>query len=139
VKTVTPAKRRKAQVGRFIAIADTLRRLHREGEVTQQALEELIRLHPQIEVAISPFAIDYKDLSPEGRRRSIARAYANVYQRRGKLKPQPCEDCGGDKVEKHHADYSKPLAVTWLCRRCHLSRHRATEVSHGTSAEGGVA
>jgi len=52
-----------------------------------------------------------------------SRAYANVYQRRGKLKPIPCEACGDEKAQKHHPDYGKPLEVTWLCRPCHLARH----------------
>jgi hypothetical protein len=65
------------------------------------------------------------------RHRGSVRAYANVYQRRGALKPQPCEDCGRSNVEKHHADYSKPLDVTWLCRTCHLRRHE-NEVSRET-------
>lgn len=67
----------------------------------------------------------------EARRKSNARSYANVYQRRGKLLPQPCEDCGAADVEKHHDDYSKPLAVVYLCRACHLNRHKA-QVSHET-------
>jgi hypothetical protein len=52
-----------------------------------------------------------------------ARAYANVYQRRGKLVPLPCR-CGSTEVEKHHDDYNKPLQVTWLCRACHLGEHQ---------------
>lgn len=40
----------------------------------------------------------------------------------GKLvKPEACCDCGQPRpLEAHHADYSKPLDVTWLCFRCHL-------------------
>ena len=62
-------------------------------------------------------------LTPEGRRRMNARAYANVYQRRGKLVPKPCEVCGG-LAEKHHDDYDKPLSVRWLCRYHHRELHR---------------
>ena len=51
--------------------------------------------------------------------------YANVYKRRGLLRQQSCESCGADKTEMHHADYSKPLAVKWLCRPCHMALHRA--------------
>lgn len=38
-----------------------------------------------------------------------------------------CERCGTDegKIEAHHFDYSKPLFVEWLCRRCHKSEHGA--------------
>ena len=43
----------------------------------------------------------------------------------GKLIPVAhCEDCGHEaKLQKHHADYSKPLAVEWLCSKCHGKRH----------------
>lgn len=67
------------------------------------------------------------ELSEEARRRSNARAYANVNQGRGKLVPRPCEKCGAAKVEKHHDDYSKPLEVRWLCRGCHLAHHREVD------------
>jgi len=36
--------------------------------------------------------------------------------REGRLIVQPCEVCGRkDAVQAHHEDYSKPLAVRWLC------------------------
>lgn len=54
----------------------------------------------------------------EARLRSNCRAYANVYKRRGKLIPQPCEVCAStENIQMHHDDYSKPLEVRWLCDR----------------------
>lgn len=49
--------------------------------------------------------------------------------RRGELKRGPCEICGavhgegGALIDGHHDDYSKPLAVTWLCRSHHKQIH----------------
>jgi len=44
----------------------------------------------------------------------------------GKLKRRPCEKCSSFKSEAHHTDYSKPLDVVWLCRRCHIEAHTAS-------------
>lgn len=63
-------------------------------------------------------------LPPVQRKRANARAIANVYQRRGKLKRKPCENCGAKRTEKHHDDYSKPLQVRWLCKGCHQTLHK---------------
>jgi hypothetical protein len=40
-------------------------------------------------------------------------------------KPKKCSDCKEEKaLQGHHPDYSKPLEVIWLCRKCHDSLHR---------------
>lgn len=46
--------------------------------------------------------------------------------RSGKLiRPENCSLCGMiGKIEGHHADYSKPLEVIWVCRKCHMAIHR---------------
>lgn len=66
---------------------------------------------------------DWKKQNPlteEQKRKAICRSYANVYQKRGKLIPKPCEVCGRKSpIEKHHEDYSKPLQVRWLCPEHH--------------------
>lgn len=53
-----------------------------------------------------------------------AKNAAREAMRHGVLFRKPCDDCGNVKSEAHHPDYSKPLEVDWLCRRCHMKRHR---------------
>jgi ribosomal protein S27AE len=44
--------------------------------------------------------------------------------RDGKLKRKPCVECGEKlHVHAHHDNYSRPLAVRWLCARCHRRAH----------------
>ena len=36
------------------------------------------------------------------------------------LVPTHCQYCGREKpLDKHHHDYSKPLEVIWVCKKCH--------------------
>lgn len=45
------------------------------------------------------------------------RAYVQSYLRRGKLQRGPCEIAGCQRPPFiYHRDYSKPLAVTFLCK-----------------------
>ena len=45
--------------------------------------------------------------------------------RAGKLvRPTRCSRCDHEgSVEGHHPDYSRPLCVVWVCRKCHLEIH----------------
>lgn len=40
-------------------------------------------------------------------------------------RPQVCSQCLIEcKPEGHHSDYSKPLEVIWLCKKCHIAEHK---------------
>lgn len=70
--------------------------------------------------------------TPEERKlRKKVRIIWNHYRRDKKIKNQPCEICGCDKSEAHHDDYSKPLEVRWLCRKCHRHLHTMDEKLSG--------
>ena len=43
--------------------------------------------------------------------------------RDGRVTRDPCHCCGAAEVEGHHADYSRPLDVTWLCIDHHNQLH----------------
>jgi ribosomal protein S27AE len=53
-----------------------------------------------------------------------ARVLLRIAVGAGKVKKQPCGNCGEVKTEAHHDDYSKPLDVRWLCKPCHSKTHR---------------
>ena len=44
------------------------------------------------------------------------------------IKPERCDECElpfpANEIEGHHDDYTTPLMVDWLCRKCHGIRHR---------------
>lgn len=63
----------------------------------------------------------YSHRHPERGAATRAVAYAI---KKGRLVRMPCEACG-EKAEAHHDDYSKPLAVRWLCRPHHMQHHAA--------------
>lgn len=62
-------------------------------------------------------------LSDAARKADRARAYANVYLRRGHLKRGPCEVPGClEKAMMHHNDFDRPLDVRWRCRTHRIRR-----------------
>lgn len=60
----------------------------------------------------------------EARRKQRAREAVSRAVAAGRLVRQPCEKCGGSRVQAHHDDYSKPLDVRWLCPKDHNELHR---------------
>lgn len=59
---------------------------------------------------------------PTERIKINARHKAKIALRSGIIIKLPCY-CGEIKAEMHHNDYSKPLEVIWLCRKCHENIH----------------
>ena len=57
----------------------------------------------------------------------------------GRLEKLPCWVCGAANSEAHHADYSAPLAVTWLCDKHHKETHKmANELRRKAAAPLGL-
>ena len=87
--------------------------------------------HPEIAVA---FAQQYSAQYPC--RLSAKRAVASAI-RNGKLvRPNACELCGSEGyLHAHHADYSRPLDVTFLCVPCHKTVHAIANTFAANVAE----
>lgn len=64
---------------------------------------------------------EWRKMNPEKYSAHQKVAYA---LRKKKLTKQPCEVCGKLQVNAHHADYSKPLEVMWLCSVHHKEWHQ---------------
>jgi hypothetical protein len=107
-------------------------------EVQRELSEAWSHRHPD---RVAAYNKRYRERNPEVKRANVARyrgrypekVAAQVALRaalaRGDVKkPDYCQDCSEcilDPVELHghHADYSKPFEVEWLCRGCHMVRH----------------
>lgn len=72
-----------------------------------------------------------KELRMKDKQVYRARSAVNNAVRRGKLIKGPCKVCGTtDNIHGHHADYSKPLDVTWLCAQHHADLHQKWHRPH---------
>jgi hypothetical protein len=61
--------------------------------------------------------------SPEMRAllKDVKNQVARALRRGDLVRPDSCSRCGRtSRIEAAHADYNQPLAVTWLCRSCHV-------------------
>jgi hypothetical protein len=71
-------------------------------------------------------AVKRKEYNKKHKDRVYARGKVRVALLSGELmKPDSCSCCGKSMVnlDAHHEDYSKPLIVVWICRKCHQIKH----------------
>jgi hypothetical protein len=91
--------------------------------------------HPERRLRLRANARKWREDHPGGYRAHTA---VNNAVRDGKLVKEPCALCGAaENVHGHHKDYTQPLAVTWLCAKCHHRLH-ATFPELGGHFEPGV-
>ena len=68
------------------------------------------------------YSLHYKDYYWKNIEKKRAKDAAKVAYEKGLIKREPCRDCGAtEDLEKHHPDYSEPLNIVWLCRKCHMN------------------
>ena len=101
---------------------------------------ERLRYHanPKVRAKVATQTAKWK-----ARNKEKLRAHAEVEKalRKGVLVRQPCGVCG-EKAQAHHADYTKPLDVQWLCpfhhARQHVAEGRISRVPKGSVVASGV-
>jgi hypothetical protein len=72
-----------------------------------------------------------RDWQRRNREKINAHARVHTAVSNGTLKrSEVCEMCKVNigKMEGHHEDYSKPLDVIWLCRKCHASKNETVGI-----------
>ena len=70
----------------------------------------------------------YSGLNDDERIKATCRSMTKYFIRKGLIKKTNCVKCGSDRrVESHHADYSKPMEVVFLCFNCHRIHHANRE------------
>ena len=75
-------------------------------------------------------ATEYRRRHPE--KADAKRIVRSAISRGDLIRPEACSQCGlgcvradgAPGIQAHHADYSKPLDVVWLCIKCHAKEHR---------------
>ena len=75
----------------------------------------------------------FRQANPEKFR--VQRIVAAAIQRGELVRPSACSACGvACRPDGHHDDYALPLAVRWLCRKCHVAADRARLAARRASA-----
>lgn len=99
-------------------VKERIRKHRFENDSVREREREKYRATPAKRAAIER----YKQRNPDRNRKS--KWASQIVQRALKkgilVKPAACHECGQEGyVEGAHSDYSQPLEVRWLCRRCH--------------------
>ena len=89
-------------------------------------INERTRVHYQTEEGKRQNYERVKRWREENPEKYVAHTIVGNAVRDGKITKRSCAVCGQTKnVDAHHDDYTAPLDVTWLCRKCHGSVHGA--------------
>ena len=97
-------------------------RAYRRGEGRRKVLayDRLRSKRPERRARANAIAAQWRENHPDRRAAQVELGNA---VRDGKIVPLPCEVCGAERAEAHHASYDLPLTVTWLCSTDHKRLH----------------
>jgi predicted DNA-binding protein YlxM (UPF0122 family) len=99
--------------------------------VSRQSMHDLLKRRTEMRPQLR-YAVENHFYRGGAKAEDYAQNVAEKAIQRGILVRQPCEVCGANgtfadgrsEVQAHHDDYSKPLAVRWLCQKHHHEWHK---------------
>lgn len=101
---------------------------YRATRSARRAYERKRAQDPERKIHAAEYQRRARKRSPE---KDNARKAVRAALLSGDLKRMPCELCGDPRSQAHHADYSRPLDVEWLCFRCHREHAHHQIVTQG--------
>ena len=94
---------------------------------------KLVPVEPTYEMQVAARQVHYEQ-------EKAYRAVRTAIDRGDLVRPKRCSKCGRAPkargraaIHAHHHDYRKPLAVEWLCAKCHRAITPYPQVSGGPS------
>lgn len=123
-------------------LSDDCRECHRVAAAKRRAeFPELTReqtaksaSRPEAVLAKRKYMSEYQRRPDVKQRHKARNAVKDALLSGRMVRPQCCEACEScpppRDLHAHHADYSRPLDVRWLCRQCHAKVH--SQSAHST-------
>ena len=101
-----------------------------KARAIEKRYEEKVKRDPVKKARRAELMRSYR-ADPQLKVKHRAREELNRAVKCGRVNKSPCLGCKNPEVEGHHEDYSRPLDVIWLCKKCHTAMHRARATGQG--------
>ena len=100
--------------------------------VSRQAMWDLLRRRTTMRARMKTGADNHFHRGGETQDDMAHNMVEDAIKRGVLVRAASCSTCGSGgrfrdgrtSIQAHHADYNKPLDVSWLCQRCHHAWHR---------------
>lgn len=87
------------------------------------ALRKYQSEHPELVRGMDVRNWNIKKWQQNNKDKTSANYKVYYHKKKGVIIKQNCIICNSNKSQAHHADYTKPLDVIWLCPKHHMQEH----------------